>query len=113
MRHIEQEDLDANAALFQQQSALLLQRFDLETNRELNPPDKYRELMKGLNAKHRQAMNFLRTWCKDALTTRKKGENIKPYRVFLSGPSGVGKSYVISLVHRHCEAIAPLWASRT
>ena len=30
----------------------------------------------------------------------KKGEAIKPYRVFLSGPGGVGKSYVISLIHR-------------
>ena len=46
MRRIEQGDLDANAALFQHQSAQLLQRFGLETNRELIPPDKYRELMR-------------------------------------------------------------------
>ena len=45
MRNFEQEDLDANAALFQQQSAPLLQRYALETNREIIPPDKYRELM--------------------------------------------------------------------
>ena len=30
----------------------------------------------------------------------KKGEAIKPYTVFLSGPGGVGKSYIISLTHR-------------
>ena len=60
MRRIEQEDLDANAALFQQQSASLLQSFDLETNRELIPPDKYCEVMKGLNTKQRQAVNFHR-----------------------------------------------------
>ena len=30
----------------------------------------------------------------------KKGEAVKPYRVFLSGPGGVGKSSVISLIHR-------------
>ena len=30
----------------------------------------------------------------------KKGEAIKPYRVFVSGPGGVGKSYVISLIRR-------------
>jgi hypothetical protein len=58
VRHIEQEDLDANAALFQQQSTPLLQRFALETNRELIPPDKYRELMRGLNTKQRQVVNF-------------------------------------------------------
>ena len=92
--------MDANAALFQQQSAPLLQRFDLETNRELIPPDEYRELMRGLNTKQRQAVNFHRRWCKDAVIAMKKGEAIKPYRVFLSGPGGVGKSYVISLIHR-------------
>ena len=66
MRCIEQEDLDANAALFQHQSAQLLQRFGLETNRELIPPDKYCELMRGLNTKQRQAVNFHRKWCKDS-----------------------------------------------
>ena len=29
----------------------------------------------------------------------RKGELVRPYRVFLSGPGGVGKSHVISLVH--------------
>ena len=48
LRSIEQEDLDANAALFQQQSAPLLQRF---ANRELIPPVEYCELMRGLNTK--------------------------------------------------------------
>ena len=43
MRIIEQEDLDANASHFQQQqTAPLLQRFNLETSRELIPPDQYR-----------------------------------------------------------------------
>ena len=67
---------------------------------ELIPPDQYRELMRGLNIKQRQAVNFHRRWCKAAVVALKKGESIKPYRVFLSGPGGVGKSYVISLIHR-------------
>lgn len=58
MKNIEQEGLDANATLFRQQSALL-QRFDLEINsRNLMPPDKYHELMRGLNTKQRHAVNF-------------------------------------------------------
>ena len=89
------EDLDTNAALFPQQSAPLLQGFDLETNRELIQPDKYRELMRGLNTKQRQTVNFHR-WCKEAVVAMKKGESIKPYRIFLSGPGRVRKSYVIS-----------------
>jgi len=45
MQNIEQEDLDANAQLFQQQqTAPLLQRFRAETNRELLSPDQYRTL---------------------------------------------------------------------
>ena len=72
----------------------------METNRELISPDKYCELMRGLNTKQRLAVNFHRRWYKDAVIATKKGEAVKPYRVFLSGPGGVGKSYVISLTHR-------------
>ena len=104
MRTIEQEDLDANASLFQQQQITpLLQRFSLETNRDLSPPDQYCELMRGLNIKQRQIVNFHRRWCKNAVIAMKKGEAIKPYRVFLSGPGGVGKSYVISLIRRDSQ----------
>ena len=63
MRTIEQEDLDANASLFQQQqTAPLLQRFSLETSRELIPPDLHHEFMRGLNTKHRQIVSFHRRW---------------------------------------------------
>ena len=101
MRTIEQEDLDAHASFFQQQqTTTLLQRFSLETNRVLIPPDEYRQLMRGLNTKQRQIVNYHRRWCKDAVIAMKKGEAIKPYRVFVSGPGGVSKSYVISFIHR-------------
>ena len=101
MRTIEQEDLDANASLFQQQQTTpLLQRFSLETNRALIPPDEYRQLMRGLNTKQRQIVNYHRRWCKDAVIAMKKGEAIKPYRVFVSGLGRVCKSYVISLIRR-------------
>ena len=114
MRRIEQEDLDANATLFQQQSAPLLQRFDLETNRELIPPDKYLELMRGLNTKQRQAVNFHRRWFKDAVIAMKKGENIKPLQS-LSQWSWWGRKDLryLSYSQRHCETIAPLRPSRT
>ena len=56
--------------------------------------------MRGLNTKQRQIVNYYRKWCKGAVIAKKKGEAIKPYRVFVSGPGGVGKSYVISLICR-------------
>ena len=101
MQNIEQEDFDANAQIFQQQqTAPLLPRFSAETNRQLLPPDEYRALMRGLNCKQKQVVTFHRRWCKNAVISMKTGQPIKPYRVFLSGPGGVGKSHVISLIHR-------------
>lgn len=86
--------------MFHQPTPSLVQRFDLETNRQLIPPEKYRELMRGLNRKQKIAVNFHRKWCKEAVVSIKTGQPVKPYRIFLSGPGGVGKSYVISLIHR-------------
>ena len=44
-------------------------------------------------------VNFHRQWCKNAVISLKMGQPISAYRVFLSGPGGVGKSHVISLIH--------------
>ena len=41
---------------------------------------------------------YHRNWCKQAITALKQGNPINPYRVFLSGPGGVGKSHVIRLI---------------
>ena len=100
-RSIEQDDLDANACLVQQQqhSTPLLQRFTAETNRELLSPEEYRAAIRGLNNKQRQVVIFHRRWCKSAIIALKSGQQVNPYRVFLSGPGGVGKSHVISLIH--------------
>ena len=37
-------------------------------------------------------------WCKKAVLSLKCGKPIKPYRIFLSGPGGVGKSHVIRII---------------
>ena len=42
---------------------------------------------------------FHRNWCKKAVIALKHGKPVEPYRVFLSGPGGVGKSHVIKLIH--------------
>ena len=68
-------------------------------NRELLAPDQYRAMVRGLNPKQKQVVAFHRRWCKDAVIAMRKGDPVRPYRVFLSGPGGVGKSHVISLVH--------------
>ena len=54
--------------------------------------------MRGLNSKQRAMIMYHRHWCKQAVVAMKNGEHVKPYRVFLSGPGGVGKSHVITLI---------------
>ena len=98
-RDIEQEDLDANSRLLQEtQSTPLLQRYTVETGRDLLTPEEYRAAIRGLNSKQRQVVMYHRAWCKQAISDLKKDQPVVPYRVFVSGPGGVGKSHVISLI---------------
>ena len=97
-RDIDQEDLDANAQLVQQRNVPLLQRFTMETSRDLLSPEDYRSAMRGLNNKQRQVVMYHRAWCKRAIIALRSGQPVAPYRVFVSGPGGVGKSHVISLI---------------
>ena len=45
--------MDANAQLVEQRSAPLLQRFTMETSKDLLSPEEYRHAMRGLNSKQR------------------------------------------------------------
>ena len=56
-------------------------------------------MMRQLNDKHLEIVKFHRRWCKQAVVAIKHGQPVKPYRVFLSGPGGVGKSHVIKFIH--------------
>ena len=56
-------------------------------------------MIRELNDKQLEIFKFHRRWCKQAVVAIKHGQPVKPYRVFLSGPGGVGKSHVIKLIH--------------
>lgn len=51
---------------------------------------------------------YHRQWCKDAVIALKRNEPIKPYRLFLCGPGGVGKSHMIRLIHSDTRKILAL-----
>ena len=55
----------------------------------------YRKPIEKLNGKQRDMVMFHRNWSKNAVIALKQGKFIEPYRVFLSGPGGIGKSHVI------------------
>ena len=99
---VEQEDLNANAELFQRnRTAPLLQRFTSENTNQLMSPEEYRKKIRQLNTKQRQVVDYHRRWCKQVVLSLQTNQPslAPPYRLFLSGPGGVGKSHVISLIH--------------
>ena len=102
LTNLDQEDLDANSTMDQQSSgsfvAELHARYEGEAMRDKIPPEEYRTMMRQLNRKQLQIVRFHRNWCKEALVAMRDGHPIVPYRVFLSGPGGVGKSHVIKII---------------
>ena len=95
-----QEDLQDNDNLITSTTASsLLTRFESAPSRQEISANEYRRLLRELNTKQRAMVMFHRNWCKKAIIALKQGKPIEPYRVFLSGPGGVGKSHVIGLIH--------------
>ena len=87
------EDLQDHANVFDSSVSHGLQaRFESAANKEEIPANEYRQLLRGLNEKQRGIVMYHRNWCKKTVIALKNGEPIVPYRVFLSGPGGVGKS---------------------
>ena len=102
-RDIEQEDLDANAAMINGPNPDMISdvgaRYQAEADKKLIPPKEYRGLIRSLNTKQRDVVFYHRKWCKDAVVAIKQNKPVVPYRLFLSGPGGVGKTHVIRLIH--------------
>ena len=96
---VSQEDLRDNANLLTSTTTNLQTRFESAANRNEIATDEYRRLLRELNVKQKAIVMFHRNWCKKAIIALKQGKPIEPYRVFLSGPGGVGKSHVIRLIH--------------
>ena len=112
LRDMEQEDLDANAAMFQnprsEHPGEISARYDGQLRKDILQPKEYRSMVRGLNVKQREVVFYHRRWCKDAVHAIKMNKPITPYRLFLSGPGGVGKSHVIRLIHTDTRKLLPL-----
>ena len=112
VRDIDQDDLEANAEMFETpgcgQASELVARYQAEADRELISPSDYRKMVRGLNKKQKQIVFYHRSWCKNAVIALKNGQKINPYRIFLSGPGGVGKTHVIRLIHSDTRKLLAL-----
>ena len=106
------DDLDANQALFEgpasNENREITSRFDIEAEKNILTPSEYREMMRHLNKEQRQIIMYNRTWCKNAIEAWKNNQNIEPYRIFLSGPGGVGKSHVIKIIQSDMKKLLRL-----
>ena len=55
--------------------------------------------MRQLNTEQKTMVMYHRKWCKETVIVLKQHKLVKPYHVFLSGSGGVGKSYVVKMLH--------------
>ena len=94
--HIDNIDLGPNA---RPASSELHARFSAELGKTLMTPQQYRKMMRSLNNKQMEVVKLHRKWCKDMIFSLKHDLPTPVYRIFLSGPGGVGKSHVIKLIH--------------
>ena len=53
-----------------------------------------------LNKGQKHIVMYSRAWCKSYINALKHGRNKEGYRIYLSGPGGVGKSHVLCLIQR-------------
>ncbi|XP_072554803.1 uncharacterized protein [Paramormyrops kingsleyae] len=58
-------------------------------------------LLRSLNNKQSETFYKIRNWC----LQKARGENPKPFHVFISGPGGVGKSVLIKAIHYEAARI--------
>ncbi len=92
-------NVDLEDDMSTQERGELHARYDTELNKNTMTRDDYTRMMRSLNTKQKAFIMYHRKWCKDMVLALKSGKPFEPYRVFLSGPGGVGKSHVIKLVH--------------
>ena len=74
-------------------------KYTKEATKELLSPHEYNNCMRQLNTEQKTMVMYHRKWCKETVIALKQHKLIKPYHVFLSGSGGVGKSYVVKMLH--------------
>ena len=41
---------------------------------------------------------YNRAWCKSYIHAIRRGSHVKPYRIFISGPGGTGKTFIVNMI---------------
>ena len=77
----------------------LHERYSAQLGKTLMTVQEYRPMMRSLNKQQLQVLKIPRKLCKDTIIALKRHLPSPMYRIFLSGPGGVGKSHIIKLVY--------------
>ena len=105
-RHVDPEDMEAGLSDIVSRPPApsrhdaVVAKYQSESHKDDMSAAAYNECMRTLNTEQRQCVMYHRQWCKSAVHSLRQGKAVKPYRLFISGPGGVGKSYVIKMI-RH------------
>ena len=59
----------------------------------------YCKNMHSLNEEQKHIVMFNQLWCKDYINALKTCKWKEPYRIFISGPGGTGKSFIVNMIH--------------
>lgn len=71
-----------------------------EARKDIMSNNEYRKCIRMLNKEQLSIIKFIRHWCKSSVCSIRKGKDIQPFHIYLSGPGGVGKSHVIKMIRR-------------
>ena len=74
-------------------------KYTKEARKELLSSCEYNKCMRQLNTEQKTMVMYHRKWCKETVIALKQHKPVEPYHVFLSGSGGVGKSYVVKMLH--------------
>ena len=73
-------------------------KFKAEALKDTMSAEEYCVMMRNLNKEECEIVMFNRKWMKECIVKMKRGETPDSYKIFLSGPGGTGKSYVINMI---------------
>ena len=73
-------------------------KYKAEALKDTMSAEEYCVMMRNLNEEQREIVMFNRKWIKECIVKMKRGEVPDSYKIFLSGPGGTGKSYVINMI---------------
>ena len=111
IRHIDREDEEDNVERVndnQQQENNQINRrrntmstlLEREARKDIMSNTDYHKYMRNLNEAQRQIIMYTRSWCKTYIRKMRQGTVHNGFRIYLGGPGGYGKSFIIKLIRR-------------